>query len=307
MEILKETEIQYCTTCGAANKKSAFICDKCGKKIILRHRPVADFIKKRIKGKATGTIIEKLFDIIKNFLFDHLYGLVLTVSIVATAATVVVTATPYIETVKVFPLAVVEGEAEEVEEKEPEVDPEYADWCEKHAIYMMSHYIDHAEAVVWAHDGYTVSPDNISLNEIYAERVIPGFNYQGAHEMMTVHVPLGMYHNGTPDSPDGVSEIQNCIEGSYKFGKDVTSQLGQTLYADGYEVMECDYEICLYEGLDRDGTRASTPVEREVFRVLFVRHGENNWYIAEDVLVDRIKGETYDLYRQYGHNGIITE
>lgn len=320
MERVKETEIQYCTSCGAANKKSAVLCEACKKKIIVRHRPIADFLKKRAKGKAVGEMTGKLFDLIKDFLFDHLYGVILTVSLSAVATTAAVTATPYIEKVTTPPFEKVvmsgttevtkepaeEPEAEVEPEIEVEVDPEYADWCEKHAIVMMSYYMDYSDHVVWAHDGYTLNPDNISLDEIYAERAISGFNHQGAHEMMTVRVPLGKYHEGSLNKPLGITEIQDCVEGSYKFGENVSSPFGQTLYAEGYEVMECNYAISLYEGLDRDGTRGTVPVEKEEFRVLFVRN-EDSWYIAEEILVDRIKGDTYDLYMKYGPNGYTTE
>lgn len=310
MESVKEMEIQYCTSCGAVNKKSAVFCEECKKKIIVRHRPIADFLKKRTKGKAAGEITEKLFDVIKDFLFDHLYGVILTVSVGAAVTTAAITATPYIETVTTAPFekAVVSEMPEVTEElsKEQDVDPEYADWCEKHAIVVMSNYMDYSDYVVWEHDGYELNPDNVSLDEIYAERAIPGFNYQGTHEMMTVRVPLGKYHEGSKYRPLGMTEIQECVEGSYKFGENVASSFGQTLYAEGYEVMECNYSISLYEGLDRDGTREPEPVEKEEFRVLFVRNGDS-WHIAEEILVDRIKGETYDLYMQYGINGYTTD
>ena len=315
MQSVKETEIQYCTSCGAANKKSAVLCEACKKKIIVRRRPIVDFLKKRMKGKAAGEITEKLFDLIKNFLFDHLYGVILTVSVGVVATTAAVNATPYIKTVTTAPFektvisenVEVIGGAEKESEKESEVDPEYAQWCEKHAIVVMSNYMDYSDYVVWAHDGYEMNPDNVSLDEIYAERAIPGFNHQGAHEMMTVRVPLGKYHEGSKYSPIGMTEIQECVKGSYKFGENVSSPLGQTLHTEGYEVMECNYSISLYEGRDIDGTRAPDPVEKEEFRVLFVRNGDNAWCIAEEILVDRIKGETYDLYMQYGANGYTTD
>lgn len=312
MGIAKDKDIQYCTSCGAVNKKSAVICEACKKKIVIRHRPIVDFLKKRAKGKATGKIAERLFDLIRNFLVNNLYGIVLTVSVVATVTTAVITSTPYIEEVTETPFEkvavseitqVIENtEEKEESEDELEVDPDYAEWCEMHAIVVMSEYIDYSDYTVWAHDGYTLSPDNVSLDEIYAERAIPSFNYQGAHEMMTVRVPLGKYHNGNSGKL-GTTEVQGCVDGSYKFGKNVASSLGQTLYAEGYEVMECNYAISLYEGNDADGTRGETPVEKEEFRVLFVRNGNNSWCIAEEILVDRIKGDTYDLYMKYGADG----
>ncbi len=314
MENVKE-EIQYCTSCGAVNKKSAVFCSECKKKIIVRHRPIVDFLKKRVKGRATGEVTERLFSLIKDFLFEHLYGVILTVSVGVVATTAVVTSTPYIEEVTVPPFerAVMSEESELPAESEVPVEEttqmnvsqEYAKWCEYHAIVMMSYYMDYSDHAVWAFDGYTLSPDNISLDEIYAERAIPGFNYQGAHELMTERIPLGMYHNGSSHKPLGVSEIQGCVEGSYKFGENVSSDFGQTLYEQGYEIMECNYAISLYEGLESDGTIQPEPVEKEEYRVLFVRN-DDSWYIAEEILVDRIKGDTYDLYMQYGPNGIVT-
>ncbi len=301
MESVKNhEEIRYCTTCGAANKKSAHTCSECKNKMHKKHRPFFEFLKRRVKGWGFDKAKGKAFDLIKDFLYSHLYGVVLTVSVVTTGSIVLSNSTPYIKNVNQSPFVSVSEE-----EEESGLDEEYKDWCEKHAIYMMSHYIDHSEAVIWAHDGYTVSEDNISLDEIYAERAIPGFPYRGTHAMMTDRVPLGMYHDGEPDSPRGVTEISDCVDGSYKFGEQVTSSLGQTLYNEGYEVMECLYEIGLYEGLRRDGTLESEPVEMERFRVLFVRY-EDNWYIAEEVLTDRIKGQTYDIYMQYGVNGYVT-
>lgn len=308
MEKIKE-EMQYCTSCGAANKMSATFCKECNKKIIVRHRPVVDFLKKRVKGKATGEVTERLFSLIKDFLFEHLYGAILTVSVVTSAAITVVTSTPYIENVKEPPsdiaenVVVSENTVVADELKESGVDPEYAHWCELHAEMMMSYYMDYTNYELWAFDGYTVSPDNIPLSEIYAELAIPGFNYQGVHQMMTERVPLGMYHNGPVDRNIGVTELHSFEE--YKFGENVSSPLGQTLYTDGYEVMECNYVISLHDGLEKDGTFIPEPVEKEVYKVLFVRY-EDSWYIAEEILVDRIKGDTYDIYMQYGPYGIVT-
>ena len=239
----------------------------------------------------------------------------MTVSVVGTVTVVATNATPYVKNVTKPPesvFSVSENEVlleteyvSEVTEEDDGIESEYITWCEGYTDYLMSHYSDQVDAVVWAHEGSTVDENNLSLDEIYAESAISGFPYQGVHEMMTESIPLGIYHDGTPDSPRGVTEIRKTVEGSHKFGADVTSPLGKTLYDEGWEVMESNFEIAFYEGLDRDGTREAFPVEKEEYRILMVRN-EDDWHIAEDVLVDRIKGETYDLYMQYGPNGIIT-
>ena len=72
MGFLKE-EIHYCTTCGAVNKKSAVLCEECKKKIILRHRPLADFLKKRVKSKTVGDAAEGFFKLFCIPIFTGLF------------------------------------------------------------------------------------------------------------------------------------------------------------------------------------------------------------------------------------------
>jgi predicted RNA-binding Zn-ribbon protein involved in translation (DUF1610 family) len=50
MSYSQTEEIQYCTRCGSANKKSAAACQECGKKIVTRHRPFWYFVKKHTKS-----------------------------------------------------------------------------------------------------------------------------------------------------------------------------------------------------------------------------------------------------------------
>lgn len=121
----KNYDEHHCTECGAINKKSAYICQDCGKKINKRHLPVMDFLKTHIKNDAKETAVETVFGLLRRFLFSHLYGTILTVSIVAAVTVSAVTATPYIKELdKESNQTIVEKtlpDQQETPEPEPEV------------------------------------------------------------------------------------------------------------------------------------------------------------------------------------------
>ena len=100
-------EIRYCTSCGAVNKKSAVRCSSCEEKMVARHSPFMSFLIKRIKSKAFGEGKERIFKLIRRYLYEHLYGVILTVSVVTTGTIVLANPQPsYIKTVTEFPKAV---------------------------------------------------------------------------------------------------------------------------------------------------------------------------------------------------------
>lgn len=306
MEIVKETEIQYCTSCGAANKKSAVFCEACNIKIIIRHRPVVDFLKKRAKGKVAGKTTEKLFSLIKNFLFDHLYGIILTVSVVTTATVTVATSTPYIEKVTTAPFekAVVEV-SEKVEEPETEITDGIFELTETDIIWF-NHVVSAYDAKIdntrrsgtpyWEDDElYT------DAAELWAENGIEGYSYSGTHELYNNPFPMGQ---NPSDSDATVGEdfwVYHCRytpDVGARTGINVRSEFGHTLLSDGYDVMEIDFYCLSYNGVDMEGytfdfsvlpPTDKTPYEKYVYTFLLTRkHGEERWYIAEEVLIESI-------------------
>ncbi len=288
METLRE-EIHYCTSCGAANKKSTVFCEECKKKIIVRHRPVADFLKKRAKGKAAGKVTEKLFDLIKDFLFKHLYGMVLTVSVVATVTTAAVTATPYIKKVTKNP--VMEVKAEQAEGREEYI-PTESDLY--YTVYLSMNYdaiLDNTLRV----DGYWGMPERItSAEDMFAENNIAGYTHSGRHDMY--ENPLTVGNIALLDSMYNSERVfytyRDVDEQSTVSGKNVKSELGKKLYSEGYEVMEFDYYMLTYENLPEydyssPPPQGITPYEMLKYRFLIVKW-EDEWHIAEDILAERI-------------------
>ncbi|MBQ2940672.1 MAG: zinc ribbon domain-containing protein [Clostridia bacterium] len=300
MENLKE-EIYYCTTCGAVNKKSAVFCEECKNKIIVRHRPIADFLKKRAKGNATGKVTEKLYELVKDFLFEHLYGMVLTVSVVATATTAVVTATPYISEVKTFPSETV-TEIAEVKADTPdgvfEITEDDVIWL-KHVITAYDAELDNTKR---SGENYWSDPEEYSsATELWAENNIEGYTYSGKHELYDNPVPMGQdeYYDYSED--EWAQHYRYTTEASAKTGINVNSELGHTLLADGYDVMEVDFYALTYSSnvvtWDRFNFDALPPdgaYEKYVYTFLLTRkHGEERWHIAEEVLTERYGGPKY--------------
>lgn len=83
-------EVKYCIYCGAENDAGGDACQSCGKTLSPKENLFVEYLirktKDKLKDEATGTVL----DAIKNYLLSHLYGTVVTVSILAvTVATVV--------------------------------------------------------------------------------------------------------------------------------------------------------------------------------------------------------------------------
>ncbi len=306
MENLKlNEEIRYCTSCGAANKKSAHTCEECKKEINKKHRPFFEFIKRRAKNWGIGELQGRLFDFTKGFIKSHLYGFVMTVSVVITGSVVITNATPYVKTVKESPFAV-EAEAE----AEAELPEEVLSWdnnfgmTEREMTYlrhMISAYdaeIDNKvrspRGVYWSDDDEYNSP-----TEFFAENNIPGYTYSGAHEMYTspINISVEMYDfdNGYVDyEPDDEPYGQrDWVESTIVHDENVTSALGKTLYEDGYDVMEIDYYMMTFRGIFHYDFKADPPLDKNpyelaIYRILLTKEmGEERWYIAEDRLIRR--------------------
>lgn len=125
MNNIQSEEIKYCTHCGSANKKSAVICYECERKIRNTYRPFYDFLKKHTKDDVTGTVTDTLFSCFKEYLTSHIYGVALSVTIVASAVSTAYSIEPHIEkTTKAKTISVA---GQQVTEEDKETTPLTAD------------------------------------------------------------------------------------------------------------------------------------------------------------------------------------
>ena len=76
---------KYCIYCGAENSVTAETCVHCEQNLHPKESLLKDFLVERVKDELKGNLQDTIYDAIKNFLLSHLYGTVMTVSIVSYA------------------------------------------------------------------------------------------------------------------------------------------------------------------------------------------------------------------------------
>lgn len=289
MNDILQSEIQYCNHCGAANKKSSVQCSECEKKIHTSYRPFYDFLKKHTKESLADTVKDTVFSYIKNFLLSHIYGTVLTVTIVATAVSAASATTPYIEKVSEPKTAVAVNTPNQEEEALPPAEP--LDGDDLYAFYHLACNYDGFVDARRTSDAYWA--DGVyygSAGEMYAENNIPGFSFGGVHEMISNPITMHML-DVDPNYADyeysHVFSDRYTDESSAVTGNDCTSEIAKTLLKEGYRVAECNYVLSEAEGeYSYDTHTGSNVVKKLVYKFVFVEH-EGEWFIVEDRLIQR--------------------
>ncbi len=279
-------EIRYCSECGSANKKSAVMCENCGKKMGTKHYAFLDYLKSHIKDELKDKATDKIYSVIKNYLLSHIYGTVLTVSVIAVATSAVyANYQPHIETVTEAPVVVSQPEAEE--EKEPFVFDEDDMTYLHHVATCYDSFADYLRDFerYWDTDDYYSS-----VTALYAEGNVDGYTYRGVHELYNNPIVIGKTTQqfGSGDFND----TRFLVDETVVYGENVRSEIGKKLLAEGYDVAEGDYYMVVYDRpVDWDSWSFTTvppadTSEKLVYRMVFVQQ-DGVWYIAEDRLIER--------------------
>lgn len=86
----KKTEGKiFCVYCGTENSLSLKKCSKCSKELDPKNRPFRDYLKEKVEDKLKGNVQDEMLAIMISFIKTHLYGSILTCSIIITAISVV--------------------------------------------------------------------------------------------------------------------------------------------------------------------------------------------------------------------------
>lgn len=80
----------YCVFCGTENKSDDDKCLSCHKKLNPKENLFVDYLKNHIRDDIKGQVEDKLSSIIIAYLKSHLYGLILTLSIVITSTSIII-------------------------------------------------------------------------------------------------------------------------------------------------------------------------------------------------------------------------
>ncbi len=79
----------YCVYCGKENVLDDNKCSSCKKLLNPKNRPFRDYMVDKLKDKVEGDIQDNIFSLIVEFIKSHLYGFVITCSIIFTAGAIV--------------------------------------------------------------------------------------------------------------------------------------------------------------------------------------------------------------------------
>ena len=83
-----EEKIIFCSYCGCANERAP-ICAGCGRDIYAKRSPFLHFLAKHTKDKFKSELEDNVFEAIYKFLLSHLYGIIMTVAFITSAAVLV--------------------------------------------------------------------------------------------------------------------------------------------------------------------------------------------------------------------------
>ncbi len=280
-------EMQYCTYCGAIQKKSQVNCTECERKIRGEYRPFYDFIKKHVKDEVADTVKDTFFFYLKKYLLSHIYGIALSVTVVAATVSTVAAIEPHVQKLSPVQTETVTSVQEETPAHGPLTEEDVYDFY--HLAGNLDCFADdlRASQSYWATDMvYYDSP-----SEMYAETIIEGFPYRGVHEMVSNPIPMYMLDEDPAYMDMEYSHVYSdryCDASSAVTGTACTSELAKKLHEEGYRVAECNYVLCEAEGeYSYESHTGSNVVKKLVYKFVYVEH-EGEWYIAEDRLVERI-------------------
>ena len=286
-------EIIYCRHCGGANRKSAVVCEKCEKKLHTNYRPFYDFLKKHTKDELKGTVTDTVFSYLKNFLLSHVYGMALSVTIVATAVSATYAADTHIKRVSEVKnadnLVVTEADEEKTELAPLSEDDLYAF---EHLTCNLDAFADGLRSSDSFWDQTIKYYD--APSDMYAINNIEGFEFDGPHEIISNPIDMDYYY--IVDGEEEITYSDRYSDPSTAVtGEDCTTDIAKAMHEKGYRVAECDYVLSEaagngeYDFKTHSGT--AEIVKKLVYKFVFVEH-EGEWYIVQDTLVERInKGD----------------
>ncbi|MBR3345100.1 MAG: hypothetical protein IKG34_13005 [Solobacterium sp.] len=83
------SEKKYCIFCGAENSADADTCCACGRTMHPEEHLLKEYLYSKTKGKLKGKVEDSFLSVLKNWILSHLYGIVVTISLIALTVTTV--------------------------------------------------------------------------------------------------------------------------------------------------------------------------------------------------------------------------
>ncbi len=283
-------DIKYCILCGSTNKASATHCVHCGRDMHKKNSPFKDYLTDHVKDQLGGKAKEGLFSLLQGYLRSHLYGVVLSISIVATGTVYAATATPPVQKVTdvrqaVAALPTATPEATPEASGSP-LDAEQIKWLHGYGDELFSNYEIEAERL--AHGEAYDETMSLPYNQLLAEEAMENFPFRGVHDLK---------NGGFLDFEDyeNISSLYSLSDNTLVTNPEEFSlEISKQAAAAGYEVFERkSYQFGYDQILNMDDPSsidpANPPVEPDYKRVFLVSYvgKDDEFYILEDRLIEQ--------------------
>ena len=254
---------KFCIYCGALLSPGSAKCPSCGKVQQEKDNLLKDYLWEHTKDKIKGEIDDSLFEIIKNWLFSHLYGVILLLTVVGTL-TYVFSNRP--------PVRTAWTEIDERPETQTELAPAMSE-------AQMEHLKDVVYVTVNAYENavfyWTIEDDPD------ADWGPNGYQHEIPPRPEELHLPseygVGRHEYSFIKGPDN---FQYTIDKENMVYNEPTTELGKSLLEKGFNVAEVvmnDLKIIT----NADGSKYAGPGD-----YLFVlAEIDGTWYVAEDIIM----------------------
>ena len=258
---------RYCHHCGKKLDDFVTVCPICGADLDEKENVLKYYLVKNTKDKLRGKIEDSIFNAIKNWLLSHLYGVLVTITVIASIAIASADRTPsYIEHTDRTAIAGVSAEMSSDEGGEGTEAGEASGLGSDEMIDEATYLVERYQFSVFYRDsiarGGFVEDDGEETPEDPASFYLPAsVGIQGAHDFWI--------------SNDYSSARSYFYDDSYTYDAPET-EIGKQLKDMGYTVVE----FRGYNGYsDEDTEMPADYIEEFQFVVVNI---DGTWYLAED-------------------------
>ncbi|MBR2802491.1 MAG: hypothetical protein IKE21_07940 [Erysipelotrichaceae bacterium] len=261
-------EKHYCIFCGSPLTEGSDVCPSCRKQIPAKEDLFKEFLYRNTKDELKGKADDALFAVVKNWLLSHLYGLIVSFVFIGLAG--IALSPPRLPSY-IREVSSPARPAEQTVSETPQAEEERL-------------HSEDLSAATAAANGFT---DSIFYNAVTGN---------GERE-----VHIAKFEDGPPPPPEAyyIPKTYDAypvssyffIDASYPHimtsqsdwirTNEPTTELGKTLRADGFPIVEFEVTNTYAEGSDEDAPAIRSD------RFLFVlTRMDGEWYIAETLPVD---------------------
>ena len=261
-------EISYCIFCGSPLKDGDKFCPACKKEIPLKENLFKEYLYRNTKETLKEKVDDTLFNIVKNWLLSHLYGLVVSIVLIGLAG---------------ISLSSPQLPSYITEMRSPSSPAAQSDAPSSQSGSELLTKEDLTEISDVSHR-FTQSVFYYAVTENGERDVhISGFE-NGAPLPETYYIPK-TYDNYPISSYFFIDTSYRRIEtdqGEWIRQNEPSTEIGKTLHADGFPVAEMEVSNIYFDNTDESAPAVRTD------RFLFVLvKMDGAWYIAETMPVDQ--------------------